>query len=155
MATAESRSLYWMAVREAAAFRAERARIEGKDPGRDAVRQWNREHWWNWCGERLREHLRGETHWEEFGPDFFNILNRTEIALDEATRRTLSAPPADEAASIHNRMDDLLRRLEEALAKAGVGSTCRDCGRTFLRPKARPEEAAAAASLCPDCRAKT
>lgn len=141
----ERKSLYRSAAEEAHSFRARRAGEEGRDPGREAIREWNRERFWAWCGERLREHLRGEEFWEEFGEEYFDLLRRPGSPLAPEERAALEGP-----ARGADRLEGILRRLEAQVSETAVEAVCSRCGRRFFLPRG---EAPAPPPVCPACRA--
>ncbi len=47
-----------------------------RDLGEEAIRQWHKVHWCQFCRERWIEHLQGKTFWVELDNDDFGLLNR-------------------------------------------------------------------------------
>lgn len=49
---------------------------EGRDMGEAAVRDWIRQHWWDYLRARWLEHLQGVKYWLELDSDDFGLLQR-------------------------------------------------------------------------------
>ena len=48
----------------------------GRDLGEDAIRQWVREHWWDYLRARWLEHLQGSCFWTELDRGDFGLIQR-------------------------------------------------------------------------------
>lgn len=48
----------------------------GRDLGEDAIRQWVREHWWDYLRARWLEHLQGTCYWAELDRGDFGVVQQ-------------------------------------------------------------------------------
>lgn len=72
----ERSSVYMEGEREAERHKWIESEKAGRDLGEHALRQWVRDHWWDYLRARWIEHLEGRRFWVELDRNDFGLLQR-------------------------------------------------------------------------------
>ena len=75
-ATADRHSIYSDCQREADNFKWIESEKAGHDLGEWAIKNWVRQHWWDYLRARWLEHLQGNCFWVELDRGDFGLLQR-------------------------------------------------------------------------------
>lgn len=70
------RSIFADCQAEADRFKWIASERAGRDLGDEAIRQWVRDHWWNYLRARWLEHLQGTCFWTELDRGDFGLIQR-------------------------------------------------------------------------------